>query len=585
MLRRILSRQQEDLAAAEKGILGELAAVLERFGASAEDRSALSGSIRQLDELFLLVVLGEFNAGKSAFINALLGRKLLAEGVTPTTSRIQVLTHGEAVSHTPEGPGLDRLTAPVPLLAELAIVDTPGTNAIHREHEALTRDFVPRSDLVLFVTSADHPFTESERSFLTEIRDWGKKVLFVINKADILTAEEDRERVRSFVVDNAVRLLSAADPPVFLVSARRAREAREAGAGGGDDGGFSALETYITETLDEAGRVSLKLANPLGVGSRLVERYLTMAEERLTLLAADVAVLDDVETQLAAWREDMDREFRFRLSDVDNVLHAFERRGVEFFDETVRLARIFDLLQRSKLKADFERQVVGDLPRRIDEKVAEVIDWMVSSDVKQWRAVTDHLERRRQVHAERIVGTMGAGFEGDRERLLMSVGREARSAVDSYDERVEASRMAESVQNAVAGTALVEVGAVGLGTAVAFLATSTFADVTGLLAAGTVALLGFFVLPARRREAKRELTEKIDTLRRRLMDSLTRGFERELAASEGRIRESIAPYTRFVRTERTALAEHREELLRLRGELARIRERIEASTHPAAAGP
>ena len=47
--------------------------------------------MRQLDELFLLVVVGEFNAGKSAFINALLGQPVLEEGVTPTTAQIQVL--------------------------------------------------------------------------------------------------------------------------------------------------------------------------------------------------------------------------------------------------------------------------------------------------------------------------------------------------------------------------------------------------------------------------------------------------------------------------------------------------------------
>ena len=48
-------------------------------------------SIQQLDQLFILVVVGEFNAGKSAFINALIGSPVLEEGVTPTTSAIQLL--------------------------------------------------------------------------------------------------------------------------------------------------------------------------------------------------------------------------------------------------------------------------------------------------------------------------------------------------------------------------------------------------------------------------------------------------------------------------------------------------------------
>jgi predicted GTPase len=68
------------------------------------------------------------------------------------------------------------------LLAELSIVDTPGTNAVIRQHEALTTHFIPRADLVLFVTSADRPFTESERAFMAQIRDWGKKVVLILTK-------------------------------------------------------------------------------------------------------------------------------------------------------------------------------------------------------------------------------------------------------------------------------------------------------------------------------------------------------------------------------------------------------------------
>jgi hypothetical protein len=117
------------------------------------------------------VVVGEFNAGKSAVINALLGDRILDEGVTPTTSRIGLLRHGPAVFREAKGASLEIVTAPVEVLRELNIVDTPGTNAVLREHEALTREFVPRADLVLFVTSADRPFTESERAFLETIRD------------------------------------------------------------------------------------------------------------------------------------------------------------------------------------------------------------------------------------------------------------------------------------------------------------------------------------------------------------------------------------------------------------------------------
>ena len=70
---------------------------------------------------------------------------------------------------------------------------------------------------------------------------------------------------------------------------------------------------------------------------------------------------------------DMGREFRVRLSDVDTILHEFELRGQEYFDDTLRLPRAFDLMNKAKTKADFERQVIGRAPQEIEKKVDEII--------------------------------------------------------------------------------------------------------------------------------------------------------------------------------------------------------------------
>jgi chromosome segregation ATPase len=128
---------------------------------------------------------------------------------------------------------------------------------------------------------------------------------------------------------------------------------------------------------------------------------------------------------------------------------------------------------------------------------------------------------------------------------------------------------------AVAGTALVEVSAIGLGAIVTLIATTTLADVTGILAASAVAVLGLFVIPARRREAKKELREKIGTMRQQLMSTLTGQFERELERSLHRINEAIAPYTRFIRAERDRLTNTGDELVRIEEELARLKAQVE----------
>src|SRR5687768_14146018 len=265
MLSKILTPAQDELLKEERRILARLRVTLSRFDAAADQQAALDRSMEQLDELFLLVVVGEFNAGKSAFINALLGSKVVAEGVTPTTAQINVLQYGEAIDRQVRESNLHVITAPAPLLREIHIVDTPGTNAIIREHEAITAKFVPRSDLVLFVTSADRPFTETERAFLEEVRGWGKKVVVVINKVDILEGDRQVDEISRFVAGNAQALLGFT-PEIFPVSARLALRAKMGEPAAWAASGFEALERYIAATLDSPGRVHLKLLNPLGVG-------------------------------------------------------------------------------------------------------------------------------------------------------------------------------------------------------------------------------------------------------------------------------------------------------------------------------
>src|SRR5688500_20305894 len=105
------------------------------------------------------------------------------------------------------------------------VVNTPRTNAIPPEHKVISQRFVPRADLVLFVTSADRPFSESEREFLERIREWGKKIVFIVNKIDILAGAAEQAEVLAYVRDNATSLLGET-PQVFPVSARRAVQAR-----------------------------------------------------------------------------------------------------------------------------------------------------------------------------------------------------------------------------------------------------------------------------------------------------------------------------------------------------------------------
>jgi hypothetical protein len=132
------------------------------------------------------------------------------------------------------------------------------------------------------------------------------------------------------------------------------------------------------------------------------------------------------------------------------------------------------------------------------------------------------------------------------------------------------------VRDSVAQTALLQVSALGLGALVTTLATSTAADVTGLVAAGALSILGLFVLPARRRKARAELAARVASLREKLLSSLTASFESERDRSLQKVREAIAPYSRFVRTEGDRLRAAESALGDLDDGLAALAGRVES---------
>jgi GTP-binding protein EngB required for normal cell division len=506
----------------------------------------------------------------------LLGQPLLKEGVTPTTSQINLLKFGKISQRQAQDAHSHVLIEPIELLRQISIVDTPGTNAIIKEHQAITEEFVPRSDLVLFITSADRPFTESERAFLSQIESWGKKIVFIINKIDIFDTEEEVTEVVNFVRQNATKLLGTT-PDIFSISARRALQAKRGDPAQWPRSGFEPLETFIHDTLDETSRLRLKFLNPLGVGDRLVNKYSEITKNRLTLLANDFETLSNLERQLGVYRQDMTRDFQFRLADIENILYGMEKRGNAFFDETMRLANIFDLLNKGRIQQGFESRVVADTPQAIEQRVVEMIDWLVNADLNQWHAVMNYLEQRKQEYQEQMIGDVGGAFRYDREHLIDSVGKAAEKVVETYNKSFEAQKIAESAQFAVAETAAVEIGAIGLGAIITVLATTAAADVTGILAASLVAALGLFVIPARRRAAKKEMVERVAALRIQLTNALTTQFEKELNRSLQRINEAIAPYTRFVRAEQEKLQETQAELTEAERTQGRLRAEIEAA--------
>jgi uncharacterized membrane protein YuzA (DUF378 family) len=348
---------------------------------------------------------------------------------------------------------------------------------------------------------------------------------------------------------------------IFAVSSRRALQAKTGAQDLKVPSGFEALEAYILQTLEDVNRFRLKLLNPLGVGQKLVRQQIEGCRQDLDALSEDLAVLDDIDRQMAVYREDMQRNFKARLGEIDAILLDMEGRGNAFFDGMIRLGRIFDLMRSAKLQLAFGKEVVADTPQTIEARVGELIDWLVEQDLRQWTSVAEHLERRHRQHAGRVVGQAGPR-EGtlayDRKRLVDSIGLATRQAVASYSKEKESTQLAESAREAVVNTGLVGFGGAGMGAAIAVLVHTAWADVTGILAGLAAVTLGLLILPTRRQKAKKQLSQKLAEVREKLMTGLNEQFDREIRRGVQRIGDAVAPYSRFVRAEKENITQRQD---------------------------
>lgn len=363
--------------------LREVASLADESGAVSLAKKLKGDRIPRLEEeKFHLVVLGEFNHGKTTFVNALLGASVLPMGVTPTTAVIHQVVHGERGARVVEESGGTRSVAwsdvgsyvvggtspaesvrylevsyPSPLLAGgVVLVDTPGVNDLNSTRAEITYSYIPRADAVIFLLDAGQILKESERRFLAEklLAQSRDKVIFVINKVDLLEPAE-KEQALAYAHTQLSKLVS--EPKIYAVSA-------EQGLGGDRVGsGLARLEEELTRFLTEdRGRVLLdnaldegiRTASTLHRGIEVQRQALMMdqveLERRLLALEGDLASTADAHAR---------REKQIRESLA--AIKALVRKECEDFGKRFAAA----------LPAEIESSKADDLKRYLPGFIEE----------------------------------------------------------------------------------------------------------------------------------------------------------------------------------------------------------------------
>jgi GTP-binding protein EngB required for normal cell division len=265
-------------------------------------------------ERFHLVVLGEFNHGKSTFVNALLDSDILPTGITPTTASINhvvwaqhptarvVLTTGEskfldphqikewvtvAGGHASEVAYVE-LGYPSDLVKNhVVLVDTPGVNDLNEQRAEVTYGYVPRADAVVFLLDAGQALKDSEREFLRSrvLESARDRLIFVLGKMDMLSADE-RVAVIDYARGGLAQLMP--EPVVFPLSAKDWAKSKDTASGMPEL--LAYLERFLARDraqviLDnaaaDASRTAGYLENNLGVRMRAYDLDLGQLEQRI----------------------------------------------------------------------------------------------------------------------------------------------------------------------------------------------------------------------------------------------------------------------------------------------------------------
>jgi small GTP-binding protein len=519
----------------------------EMSDSAAEDRTRLLDMGQDLrEQFFLVVVIGEFNAGKSTFINALLRDDLLAMGITPTTEAIHVIRYSEQPTRTPtpRPDGVMEWAHPNTGAPGVALVDTPGTGSVFQRHEQTAKSFLHRSDLVIFVISAKRAFAETERLYLELARDYGKKIILVINQADLLDPSE-RGQVRRFVERQVEELLDL-KPPIFMVSAKEALKG-SASPDVSDPHGVEALRAHLAGLFSEMPPARQKLLAQLATAERILARYQETAKGSVDLVSADRARLEDIQRELGQQSSGLGGQLAAARAQVDAVFESMRLRGLSFINNNLSIRNMARPVTREVLQQRFQDEVIGRALHDVSEASSNYINALIDNSRAYWRDVIDRLNQLQRLLEQELPG-LDAGIYAEQREALQEAVRLAESELKTYSTGKAITGIQETFQHNLnnfalsTGAALVGLiafvlglaapGGVLVGATSALVAPAVLIGLPVAVVGGVVAVRYLLRVSA---DAKRELNARVDALLasyHTALDELT-GKERERLAGYG----------------------------------------------------
>jgi GTPase SAR1 family protein len=517
------------------GLQGKELLELIRYVEFSEQIQVLVEVLDRLDDPFMFVTVGEVKAGKSSFINALLDptREICPVAASPMTDTIQQIVFGEKEKEEYISPFLKRIYQPIPVLQEIAIVDTPGTNTIIEHHQEITERFVPMSDLIIFVFEAKNPYRQSAWDFFNFIREeWRKKVIFILQQKDLLPPEDLRvniDGVRQFALKKGIT-----DPKIFAVSAL------EEIKGQTQNSGFAPLKEYIAGNITGGKAPKLKLIGTIETLDRINQNLQGGMKTRKSQFEADVLFRQDIGKTLDQQERQTNDQV---LVLVENIVAKYNQITQKYRDQLNDRLNFMNLIKRSfqsifskkeNLKNWLENQILlmdSELKEGMSEKLGQGVHQIAENIQFMAKIVATRLENNPTIL------TRNHEIFSDLAERRANILRELQETFAHFLNREEnfydRSLMRQSGNfspDFAKGSGIAAVGII-----LATVTNGVIFDITG----GILTTLGFLFagvsIGIKRRKIERKFGEEIDTARNKLQTAI----EEKMAGYIGTIKRKI----------------------------------------------
>ncbi len=516
------------------------------------DTQKLEDMMAQIDSPFMMLVCGEYNSGKSTFINSLLGDKICNIGSTPTTDKINIIKNGYSDVEKIKSPIVNVMDIDLEMLQNFLIVDTPGTNSIVKEHQEITLKFIHRAELILFVTSADRPFSESERQMLELISSkYGKKIVFILNKID-QKEKDDVDEIMKYIEDNSVKLLDFR-PTILTISSKKAFE------GISKDDNSLIKESNLNYVIDRINQIYkrnalyLKLDSPLSTSLKLLDQVKDQIDIDNDAIEKEVRELEQFQIRLGKYQEELINDYTEKVKLIKGNFSEIENDMYKVIDSITFMQLLKSKLPftKHKIKYDFESQFT-DLAKKING-LLENLTYEVAKDSKKFYEQAEQFIREQMDKYKRkdmyiqtaspdyiekgknILNTLRASFESDYQQLNLPQ---------------ESKNIKKSIDDGFAGSLIGSVASLGVGGVLLATLPTALLDIVGLSISIVLAMSSLFILPVKKKRAKRVLSDKFDELSDKLSTITLEKIKEDIIAIHTQINRDLKPYRSFTQSEK-----------------------------------